>query len=814
MPHSPRSRIRTAPLSREPRWTRGLWSALLLASAVLVLSPLPTADSGLRLAGWLSGYAGLVATQLYGLIKVAMPWVVAGLLLALAWPADRIRQASIVLAPLCLLAGAITLPAMGWSEIRDLLYVFPGLALGFWFAERTARSTEAAVLLDEIPAEIPVASPAAAAARREPESPSATQQTTAQAPASLALRALSVGLLAAGVFSVVDFPLWRLALGLGLAAYLALLALRPNAWLVVVPAALPLLDLAHWSGRFFWDEFDLLMLATLAAALWHNRLRSHAWQVPKLRGLLATFLAASAVSLALGVFPLQAIDLNAFSAYWSHYNGLRVAKGLLWGLVLFALYRSLDDKHAAFLKLAAGMALGVLGVSVWALWEQAQFAGASTTLDYRVTASFSSMHTGGGHFEAYLVLALPFLWGGFFLARSPVYRGAMAAIFLLGAYAMLSTVARGGALALAAALVVLVLGTWRARRRTGRGRGFIAPLALGGLAVTVMVVGVSSGFWQQRIGQTADDASIRWQHWSGVLALRDRGFATALFGQGLGTLPAVTLASRLPAEAGSYRYADENGNPYFALNSAGTLYMAQRVPPRPGERLTIALDARVPGNSGGLEVSLCEKNLFNSRQCQWLKFDVKPGGEGWQHFTQTFDSGAVGAGNVLSRRPVQLSLYNPVAGTVVKIDNVRLIDAQGDSLLKNGDFTQGGDFWLFKSGDHLFWHAKNLWVHLVFEQGWVGVGLFGLVLLLAAVRLTRAALAGGQEPTVWLAALAALVTLGVVESFMDAPRLAQWVVFVLCVGAAWDSVFKPRTERARRTRHRSRQHAHAEKPVV
>jgi hypothetical protein len=151
MPHSPRSRTRTAPLPREPRWTRGLWSALLLASAVLVLSPLPTADSGLRLAGWLSGYAGLVATQLYGLIKVAMPWVVAGLLLALAWPADRIRQASIVLAPLCLLAGAITLPAMGWSEIRDLLYVFPGLALGFWFAERTARSTEAAVSLDEMP---------------------------------------------------------------------------------------------------------------------------------------------------------------------------------------------------------------------------------------------------------------------------------------------------------------------------------------------------------------------------------------------------------------------------------------------------------------------------------------------------------------------------------------------------------------------------------------------------------------------------------------------------------------------------------------
>jgi hypothetical protein len=193
---------------------------------------------------------------------------------------------------------------------------------------------------------------------------------------------------------------------------------------------------------------------------------------------------------------------------------------------------------------------------------------------------------------------------------------------------------------------------------------------------------------------------------------------------------------------------------------------------------------------------------------------VRPGDKNWQTLSQTFSSGEVGAGNWFTRRPVQFSLYNPIPGTVIEVDSIRLLDGAGRDLLKNGDFARGGDFWFFKSGDHLFWHAKNLWVHLLFEQGWIGAGLFGLVLLLAAVRLARAALAGGQEPTVWLAALAALVTLGMVESFMDAPRLAQWVVFVLCVGAAWDSVFKPRTERTRRTRHRSRRHAHAETPVV
>ena len=130
-----------------------------------------------------------------------------------------------------------------------------------------------------------------------------------------------------------------------------------------------------------------------------------------------------------GLLPLQAWDLNAWSAYWSHYNSLRVAKGLLWGLVFFGLYRSLPHREEAFKRLASGMALGVLGVSAWALWEQAQFAGTATTLDYRTTAGFSSMHTGGGHFEAYLVMSLPFVWGLSFMLRKPLQRALLAATF-------------------------------------------------------------------------------------------------------------------------------------------------------------------------------------------------------------------------------------------------------------------------------------------------------------------------------------------------------------------------------------------------
>jgi hypothetical protein len=218
--------------------------------------------------------------------------------------------------------------------------------------------------------------------------------------------------------------------------------------------------------------------------------------------------------------------------------------------------------------------------------------------------------------------------------------------------------------------------------------------------------------------------------------------------------------------------------------------MAQRVAPRPAQTLTVQVKARARTDKAGLEASLCEKNLFNSRRCQWLKLDLQPGTTTWQTFHHSLPNGEVGTGNLFTRRPVQFSLYNSVPGTVVEIDDVRLLDGTGQDLLKNGDFSRGGDFWFFNSGDHLFWHAKNLWVHLLFEQGWLGVLVFTLILILATVRLARSVRRGALEPTVWLAALAATATVGMVDSLVDTPRLALLVYGVLFVGAAWGATIQ------------------------
>ena len=49
---------------------------------------------------------------------------------------------------------------------------------------------------------------------------------------------------------LMHYPFWPLAATLAVAAYAALLWWRPALWLLLVPAALPWLDLGTWTGWF------------------------------------------------------------------------------------------------------------------------------------------------------------------------------------------------------------------------------------------------------------------------------------------------------------------------------------------------------------------------------------------------------------------------------------------------------------------------------------------------------------------------------------------------------------------------------------
>jgi len=274
-----------------------------------------------------------------------------------------------------------------------------------------------------------------------------------------ALAALALLLAAASVY-----PAPKLPLALLLAGYMGLLLWRPQAWLVAVPALLPILDFAPWTGWFFLEELDLLLLATCAAGYWAIGRVPAPTKLPGLaRFALGAFMLCYAIAAWRGITPLAPLDANSFANYTSPYNGLRVLKGVLWPVLLLPLLRATAGEQGGNLQrlLVPGMILGLVACSLAVVWERMAFPGLfNFSSDYRPTAPFSAMHTGGAALDAYLAMSFPFvtLW----LVNHPSPRRLVLGLAALGLglFAGLTTFSRDIYLAYAAAgAVIAVLGS-------------------------------------------------------------------------------------------------------------------------------------------------------------------------------------------------------------------------------------------------------------------------------------------------------------------------------------------------------------------
>lgn len=781
------------------------WRILLLAGAALVLVPMDasggsdsTVDNGLR------RYGEAVAEQLYELIRIAILGLPIGFLFSLDGRGQSLQRLAV---SLCAALPAISLLLtgdFGGLLLRDLLFLMPGLALGIRLGDpaglRPWHSSAVATSPPSLRPAAPIQSPQA----RPPQPGASAASVWPPWPR----RAMAVLCAALCAWSLWGFPAYREALAMGLCVYAMLLWRWPQLWLVVVPAALPLLDLAPWTGRFLWDEFDLLMLVTLAMSLWRNKPAPRAAIALTSSAAVALFCLSYLGSGLIGLWPLPTLDANAFYSYWSTLNSLRVGKGLLWALVIAYLMRRQSTGPSASWSrhFAIGMAAGLSGVCLVGLRERWLFAGLwDLDQPYRIVSVFSSMHTGGGHIEAYLVAAMPFLWLA--LARRTWLLVPALPLFLLAVYVTLTTVSRGGALALGLVLAILLLGSLRQAlsrrpagdsaltteprsRRTGQHQGpsLAVAAALTLSAMGMMFAAMSQGYFLQRLEQAEQDWHTRLAHWRDATGLIGDGLGNTLLGMGLGRFPASYLYHNPQGKPlATYSHQTERDNAFLRLGFGETLYMAQKVAIATQTRYRLA--ARLRGAGGRLDVPLCEKQLLDSGQCRWQGFSFPADGQ-WHEVETVLDSGEVGAGNWLTRRPVELFLHNP--GTaLVDVDAVRLYDPSGRDLLRNGDFSRGGDHWFFKTHSHLPWHIKNLWVEVYFSQGWLGLLALFLFLAVFLGRMLPAWWRGDPLAATLLAGVAGMLAVGLFDSLLDAPRLATLFLALLLFGLLYRSPAHP-----------------------
>ncbi|MCC7079630.1 MAG: transposase, partial [Burkholderiales bacterium] len=157
-----------------------------------------------------------------------------------------------------------------------------------------------------------------------------------------------------------------------------------------------------------------------------------------------------------------------------------------------------------------------------------------------------------------------------------------------------------------------------------------------------------------------------------------------------------------------------------------------------------------------------------------------PKGDGWHVVTKSMDVQDLGSAAGIPRLTV-VSIAND-SRTPIDVDKISLIDANGRELISNGGFTQGTSFWFFSSDrHHLPWHAKNLWLHYYVEQGYLGMIVFGLLGLVALLRLTVGPSSRHLLAAPLLGAIVAFFIVGLFDSLVDAPRLATLAFLLLFI---------------------------------
>lgn len=323
-----------------------------------------------------------------------------------------------------------------------------------------------------------------------------------------------------------------------------------------------------------------------------------------------------------------------------------------------------------------------------------------------------------------------------------------------------------------------------------RSRGLLfAVLLLLGAAVAVLGGGA---YMRGRMAGTEEDMGVRIQHWKeGYWMLKTPG--DFLFGKGLGRYVSNHFfMGAKEDQTGDYHVRHDAGERSYLVLTGGKhmlgwgemLRVTQRIAPPEGQ-VTLRLRARAPRDTV-LHTEICEKHLLYASHCLnkdvALKMLPTPRGapQPWQDFKLDLGDGSGFGGPWYWPKLVAFSMALDTPGGLVEIASADLRDARGTPMLANGDFDEDMARWFFSSDkNHLPWHIKNLGMDVLFDQGVVGLVLFGAMLLLG---LWRTCLGHGRDHPIAPAlagSLVGFVGIGAFDSLLDVPRVAFMFYVVL-----------------------------------
>lgn len=348
-------------------------------------------------------------------------------------------------------------------------------------------------------------------------------------------------------------------------------------------------------------------------------------------------------------------------------------------------------------------------------------------------------------------------------------------------------------------LLVLFLGSKSPPVFENSARAYITLLFQAGAASAVIAIFVGGAYVSGRFATTTGDLAGRVQHWflatKQLVAIDDW-----LFGKGLGRFPAnYRFAAPPDSIPGNITLEKAQGSaivslrgPQHPINEFGILRLSQRVASQSTGPFKVEINVRSKGQSA-LHFEVCDKHLLYPGACIGAKSGTLQGNEAWQQLVVPIDALLPESEFVLKPYRV-FSLGLTGQGQAVDIAKIRLLDASGNDIVRNPDFSSGLAHWFFTSDrDHLPWHAKNLFVNVLYDQGLLGLAFTLLLLCMAVIQALRLVSDPSELGVYWLSALAGFLAVGLFDSLLDVPRLA----FVFWLGTLFLVVHHSSTSKNR-----------------
>jgi hypothetical protein len=256
--------------------------------------------------------------------------------------------------------------------------------------------------------------------------------------------------------------------------------------------------------------------------------------------------------------------------------------------------------------------------------------------------------------------------------------------------------------------------------------------------------------------------------------------------------------------AAFFGVVSENGRRFLRVGPGGATYIEQILPLRDGlEAMRLQADVRAATSPASLSIHVCRKWMLTSAECRSVALQYTAQAGTWQTLEAALPALAPGQRDNVPA-PIKFSVATPSAKPVIDVDNLRLTGFEGSELLVNGGFEDGMDRWFFATDVDPPWHIHNLWVSILFDQGWLGVVAWSALILAALAAGWRGL---GRDDPLRIAALgglAAFLVSGSLNTLIDAPRFL-WLLLLFAALCATPYRDASGESPARRKRSRTRQ---------